>query len=348
MNRIQTHSFISAKLESFSDEYLSTLLEKTTPLHIGIDGKSFELTMDDHRIFVKKIPLAELEMKSENAMPTANLFNLPLFCQYGVGAPGFGSWRELIANQVATKWVLAKECENFSILYHWRLLPAQPAIPLNREQLENLENQIQFWENSSAVRDRFTALHSPKAEIVLFLEFIPQTLATWIKDQYVLGVEHFKRALIFTEKNLNLTIAFMKDHGLIHFDTHFENIMTDGQRLYFNDFGLVMSLDFDLTEEEFKFLEQHKNYDQCRAAVGFMHAVITCIYEKDNWKENLKSHLKSEKPITSPEVDAVIKKYAPLALAMLEFSQKLKTESKQTPFPAEQFALLAPSSEIIS
>ena len=37
------------------------------------------------------------------------------------------------------------------------------------------------------------------------------------------------------------TTAFMREHGLVHFDAHFLNILTDGHGLYFSDFGLALS-----------------------------------------------------------------------------------------------------------
>lgn len=348
MQRIQKYNLFSTKFESLSNEALSQLLEKAVPLHVGIDGKTFKLKIDNEYIFVKKIPLAEIEINAENSKSTANNFELPLFCQYGIGAPGFGSWRELNANQKATQWVLSNECENFSLLYHWRLLTALPAKPLTESQRENLEMQVQFWENSTAVRRRFEALQNPVAEIVMLLEFVPQTLKNWIKSQYEQGPEYFVRAIDFTEKYLYDSITFMNDRGLIHFDAHFENIMTDGQRLYFNDFGLAMSFDFDLNKDEIAFLKQHKDYDKCRAAVGFMHAVITSIYGDNNWKENLKNCLESKDTSLHSGVIEIVDKYAPLAIAMLEFSQKLKTESKRIPFPEMHFNQLISNIEMIN
>lgn len=41
-------------------------------------------------MFVKRVPLTDLERRPENVRSTANLFELPLFCHYGIGGPGFG------------------------------------------------------------------------------------------------------------------------------------------------------------------------------------------------------------------------------------------------------------------
>jgi serine/threonine protein kinase len=340
VDRIQTYSAISTQLTKLTDESLLTLLEKAKPLHIGIDGKSFELTLGENRIFVKKIPLSDLEMAPENAKSTANLNQLPLFCHYGIGGPGFGSWRELAANQSATQWVLSNQCENFSLLYHWRVIAVPRANPMNDEQLKNLEKQVQFWENSSSVRDRYIALHNPAAEIIMFLEFVPHTLLNWLKDQCKLGLETFDKSLAFVDESLKLTVAFMKKQGLVHFDTHFENILTDGHRLYFNDFGLALSSDFDLNEEEARFLADHQDYDLWRASIGFMHALVTSALGDKEWKENLRMLLRTRSNELTPTGHGLLTQYGPLALELLEFSRKLNNESKRTPYPAQKLSRL--------
>jgi hypothetical protein len=340
MDRIQGHRLISNELEKLSDELLLALLDDAAPTHVGIGVKSCILTIADRHVFVKRLPVTDLEMKRGNVMSTANLADLPLCFHYGIGSPGFGCWRELTANQLATRWVLSGKCGNFSLLYHWRVLPAPRAGPMNDEQLDNLERRVQFWGNSSAVRERFAGLHSHATQIVLFLEFIPQTLLEWIKTQYDRGPEIFRDALAFTEEQLFSTIAFMNGRGLVHFDTHFENVVTDGQRLYFNDFGLALSMEFDLSASEIAFLRRHRDYDQCRASVGFMHAATTAIFGQENWRENLRSVLQSESIPVSPPVAATIQKYGPVALAMVEFSHQLMNEDIHTPYPEEHFAQL--------
>jgi hypothetical protein len=69
---------ISKRLTTLSDQYLKNLLEKTAFNHSGIGSTSAYLTIDGVSIFVKKIPLADLERKDKNVMSTVNLFNLPL------------------------------------------------------------------------------------------------------------------------------------------------------------------------------------------------------------------------------------------------------------------------------
>ena len=49
------------------------------------------------------------------------------------------------------------------------------------------------------------------------------------------------------EKELEAGTSFMNARGLLHFDAHFQNILTDGERLYFADYGLAISSRFDLS-----------------------------------------------------------------------------------------------------
>ncbi len=56
-------------------------------------------------IFVKQIPLTDLEKQPENFRSTANIFKLPLSYQYGIGSAGFGAWRELATHIMTTKFL---------------------------------------------------------------------------------------------------------------------------------------------------------------------------------------------------------------------------------------------------
>ena len=76
-------------------------------LHSGIGGKSVLLDIDDIKIFVKKIPLTDLEKQPENIKSTANLFELPFSYHIGLGSAGFSAWRELFVHIMTTDWVIS-------------------------------------------------------------------------------------------------------------------------------------------------------------------------------------------------------------------------------------------------
>ncbi len=342
-HRHKAHSSIATELTKLSDAELSVLLAKGDSLHTGIGGTSVRVNIRGTPVFAKKVPLTVLESKPENARSTTNIFGLPLFCQYGIGSPGFGAWRELAANEIATRWVLTGECTNFPILHHWRILPVSSAAPPSAAELENLEREVEFWENSTAVQKRLEAIQSAPGHLVLFTEYFPQNLLAWMGAQFEKGVEASAAAIAFVDKQLNLTNAFMSAQGFAHFDTHFENIMTDGKQLYFSDFGLALSAEFKLTAGETQFLKAHQSYDHCRSAVACLHSISTSFLGKENWKENLRQYLKTEQPLLPPAVAECIRKYAPPTVVFLEFSQRLRDVSKQTPYPTDQLTLLLAS-----
>jgi Ser/Thr protein kinase RdoA (MazF antagonist) len=72
--------------------------------------------------------------------------------------------------------------------------------------------------------------------------------------------------------DLCATIDFLRKNEVIHFDAHFGNILTDGQRTYLTDFGLVLDKSFALADEEKAFFKANTHYDygealSCPAAV---------------------------------------------------------------------------------
>jgi hypothetical protein len=93
---------------------------------VGVGGGSELVDVDSVPVFTKRIPLTDWEVA--NSGSTANLFDLPMFCQYGLGGPGFNAWRELAANVIVTDAVLAGETQSFPILYHWRVLPGRSPV----------------------------------------------------------------------------------------------------------------------------------------------------------------------------------------------------------------------------
>ena len=245
MERLANYASLSNALARLTDEELAALVAKALPLHAGVGGRSVLLTIDSTPIFVKRIPLTDLERRPEHVRSTANLFDIPLSCHYGLGGPGFSAWRELAATVIANGWVLSGACANFPLLYHWRVLPS--------DHREELEGDVDFWIESAAVRARLEAIHDASAHVVLFCEYIPQNLLEWLSEQVRASEEAAETAIAFVDAHLAPTIDFMNARGLTHFDTHFENITTDGQRFCFGDFGLALSSDFELTEDEVEF-----------------------------------------------------------------------------------------------
>ncbi len=118
-------------------------------------------------IFVKQVPLNEIEGKPQNIQSTANLFYLPLYYQYGVGSGGFSVWRELSAHAMTTGCVLAKESQNFPLMYHWRILDSfQEKKPFDEDEFNN---HVTYWENSLEIGQRVKANQQALSNVVIFI-----------------------------------------------------------------------------------------------------------------------------------------------------------------------------------
>lgn len=170
---------------------------------------------------------------------------------------------------------------------------------------------------------------------MLFCEYLPKNLLEWLTEQVRASADAAATAIAFVDAHLAPTIDFMNARGLTHFDTHFENIGTDGQRFCLGDFGLALSSEFELTADEVAFLARHRRYDHGRAAVGYAHCLSTAFFGQDQWKENLRTFMKTAQPSVPRAVAVALQQQAPLALAFLEFSRQLREERKQTLYPAE-------------
>ncbi|PBC86317.1 hypothetical protein SAMN05216511_0860 [Streptomyces sp. KS_16] len=340
--RLTAHSDVSTSLALVSDRGLRELVDAAAPLGSGIGGKSALLEVSGTPVFVKQVSLTDRERQPEHVRSTANVFGVPPFLQYGLGSPGFGAWRELAVHTMTTNWVLAGEYEGFPLMYHWRVLP-EPARPLPGE-LADVEKAVAYWGGGPEVRSRIEGLQGSSATVALFLEYIPQNLHDWMGMQFQAGDEAAGRACAMVERELEAGTSFMNARGLLHFDAHFENILTDGRRLFFTDYGLAVSSRFELSPDEAGFFERHRTYDRCYTVTYLVRWLVTALYgysrdERDAW---VRVCAGGEPPSGIPVPAAeFIARHAPLAAVMAEFFRKVHKESRQTPYPLEQIRRVA-------
>ncbi|MFD3591154.1 protein kinase family protein [Nocardia sp. NPDC058640] len=334
--RLAAHGAISEALALHSDSELQDLVDAAAPLGSGIGGKSAMLEVGGSQVFVKRVPLTDLERLPENVGSTANLFGLPMFCHYGIGGPSFGAWRELAVHIMTTNWVLADEYHGFPLMHHWRILPDSTPLP---EELADVDRVVSFWGGGAAVRDRVEGQRQSGASIALFLEFIPQNLHQWLGEQVDAGAEATDRACAMVDNDLHAGIAFMNSRGLLHFDAHFENILTDGQRLYFADYGLAISTDFALSPQESDFYDCHRTYDRAYARFYSTRWLVAALRGRDNLDARISEYANGRTPTGIPEVpSSIITGNAPLATVMAEFFRRLQHESRRTPYPRLEIA----------
>jgi len=61
MQKIELYSQIATNLSALSNEKLKQILADGKPMHEGIGGKSALISINDTPVFVKKVPLTDLE-----------------------------------------------------------------------------------------------------------------------------------------------------------------------------------------------------------------------------------------------------------------------------------------------
>ncbi|MGW5918816.1 protein kinase family protein [Nocardia fluminea] len=344
--RMRVRGAVSKALALHSDHALRELVDAAVPVGSGIGGKAVLLDVEGTPVFVKRVPLTDLERQPEHVGSTANLFDVPLFYHYGVGligGAGFGAWRELAVHTMTTDWVLAAEGAGFPLMYHWRVLPDASPLPA---ELANVDRAVAYWDGRPRIRHRIEAIRDSSASIALFLEYIPRTLHEWLNDQIEAGDEATDRACAMVERELAAGTAFMNSRGLLHLDAHFQNILTDGRRLYFADYGLALSSEFDLSPQEAEFFDQNQSYDRGFTITYLVNWLLTALYglrrdDREIRAAMVRAIAKGKPPQGISEgAAAVLTRHASVAAAMSAFTCAFQQASRSTPYPDDEIRRL--------
>jgi hypothetical protein len=299
---------------------------------VGVGGGSAVLDVDGVPVFAKRIPLTDRELAHPGS--TANLFDLPVFCQYGVVSPGFNAWRELAANIIVTDAVLTGQTQSFPVLYHWRVLPGRSPVAAEHADIDAV---VAALDGCPAVRARLEALAAASSSLVLFCEYIPHPIPDWLRDNPAA-----KAATV--EQQFSQIVTFLRDRELLHMDGHFGNMRTDGERIYLSDFGLATSPHFDLSPAERDFAERHATHDADYAAMRLVNWLVTdvCgvpmptsggpIARNQYVLQCAAGHIPDDVP---PVVAAILTRHAPAAAKMNAFYWKLFAGDIHAQYPGE-------------
>jgi hypothetical protein len=263
--RRSRHDRISASLAARSDAELAAFLDVAPTITVGVGGGCVMLDIDGVQVFAKRIPITDRELAHPHS--TANLSDLPSYCQYGIGGPSFGVWRELTANLIVSEGVLAGETESFPLLHHWRVLPGRP--PIAPEHLD-IDAAVARLGGAPAVRSRFEELASATSSLVQFFEYVRYPLLDWLNEDPVGRADAI-------EQQLSEVVAFLRDRQLLHMDGHFGNMRSEDGRIYLVDFGLATSPRFDLSDAEREFVAYHVGHDAEYAAMGLVNWLVTTV-----------------------------------------------------------------------
>ncbi|GHF11236.1 hypothetical protein GCM10017786_51210 [Amycolatopsis deserti] len=312
------HGRVSAALSQLSASSLAALLAAARPLGTGIGGTTWLADVEGVPVFVKRVPVTEVELAHPRS--TADLFGLPVWSHYGVGSPGGGAWRELAAHVLTSDDVLAGGSENFLLLHHWRILGsgARPAMTAAER-----EESIAFWHGHPGVRQRLEALGAAPADLVVFLEHMPHDLLTWMHED----------ACEMAERELTAIAGALSRVGLWHFDAHFGNTLTDGERLYLTDFGLASSPRFDLTGDERRFLADHATHDRSYVLTHLVNWIVRELGGISDVQWRNAAIRTGDLPALPPAAADVVRRHAPVAAVVNDFYFRLHTETRRAPYP---------------
>ncbi len=242
-------------------------------------GINHAIVFGQSKVFVKRVPVTNIEF--DNLFSTRNFYDLPTYCNYGFGSTGFGVFRELVTHIKTTNWVLEGAIATFPLMYHYRIIPfSGRRVDVDRSRLKDY---VEYWGNSANAGNYVLDRAIANYELILFLEYIPHVLETWL----LLNPNKLQKPL----DDLRATIAFLRKKGIIHFDAHFCNILTDGERIYLTDFGLVLDKSFALTSDEKSFFKQNTFYDYGEVLRNLSHLIRS---PYDSCSENDKRKMKEK------------------------------------------------------
>lgn len=148
--------------------------------------------------------------------------------------------------------------------------------------------------------------------------------------------------LDLVENQMQKTNYFMGSQNFLHMDAHFENILTDGEQLYYSDFGLALSDKFTLSNIENHFAKDNADYDYASGSSNLMHTVLTSYLGKDDWRANLAKFANDELGTQIPmKVKELLSKHQDVAVKMDKFYKAIQRD-KSTPFPSGNLKELLP------
>jgi serine/threonine protein kinase len=284
MERKLEYYKIKEELTSINTDKLINLINNSNYKTKGW-GENTIIEINQTKIFVKSIIITDLEYK--NKYNTSNLYNLPLYYNYGIGSAGINCWRELMTHIKTTNYVLNEQCLNFPLLYHYRII---------EEENKNLiEYDLEYWNSNKNIKEYIDSKNKSKYRLLLFIEYFPNNLHNWL-------LENENNINIFYKQSIKI-IDFLNSNNIIHFDTHADNFIVDSNNtIYLTDFGLVLDKEFNLITDELKFYEINKYYDYGNVCT----IIYWYLYDKLEFYIN-NSNVQIDK--TSDNIEVILEKY---------------------------------------
>jgi hypothetical protein len=256
---------LSAVLAELDDDGLQALIDTAEREAIGIGGSTMTVRLGGGKAFVKRLPLTAAEQADPNA--TTSRLDLPFVSHYGLGSLSHAVGRELTAHQLTSGWVRSGAAAAFPLLLGWRVLGAPCAMDLSEFDGDAAPRRWgRYWPE---VEKRLAAMQGASVSLLLFLEYVPETLGSRLRRSVAEGTA----ATVFPDavEQLVRATSWMGRQGFQHFDVHPGNILVHEGRLLLTDFGLALHRGFDLTAEEEAGMAAHKGYDHDCSLMHLFH-----------------------------------------------------------------------------
>jgi hypothetical protein len=237
-------------------------------------------------------------------------------------------------------------------MYHWRVLEgaAAPGAKGLSDESADVAGMVSYWGGSEAMGSRLRAIADATASVLIFLEYLPWSLSTWLDMQLgslsgaAEAAEATEAACAMVERGLTVDVPLMNRLGLLHGDAHLGNILTDGHRLYFADMGLATSKRFALSPDELSYLNHNATLDQAYVLAKWVNWLVRA------WTRTASSPLdrmevvrrvaqgQASHPLI-PDlpacVAAAIHRHAPIATVVNDFYVRLHGERRDAPYPRD-------------
>jgi hypothetical protein len=146
---------------------------------------------------------------------------------------------------------------------------------------------------------------------------------------------------------LGTLTAFLRDNQLLHFDVHFQNVLTDGEDFFLADYGLAVSSRFRLARQERAFFDRHRDYDLAYSRAYLVNWLVTALYGYDRQEREAfvrACAVGAHADGVPAAAAAIIARDATFTAVFNGFLGRLRTESGLTPYPYEELHLAYNSS----
>jgi hypothetical protein len=220
-------------------------------------GLSSRVEVDGCPLFIKAVPVTAREL--DFGLPTTNLYGIPPSFNYPYGSPGLSVGRELAFARLSTEWVDTGECSLFPLLIRHRIVERpQPTRSVSGDYSayrDDVESMSEYLHDRAAATSALVLIYEDLAERATDRILTSPSDVGWIVD------------------DVEEAIAFLQARDIVHFDVDLFNVVTDGERAYIADHGLVMDPTFDLNTEERQFLARNRHFDQGNLYLAVGHQV---------------------------------------------------------------------------